>query len=244
MNGQDPAVIDVEKSSTSQVRQLVATSSRILAAAGMGDYIWGHASARDPQDRGAWLKQSSWGMEEVTADRVHLVNGGGDVVEGTGPRHYEYPIHTEIMAARPDVGGVVHTHSRFAVALSASGQPLLPVSHEGNLFCPPGIPRFTETADLIVTQDLGRQVAEALGDAPAVFLVNHGIVCVGEDLQTATVTAILLDQACRQQLLTRQAGGWPVWSDVEESLSKRANIYTNKSMHQVWDYLERQLTIA
>ncbi len=224
-----------------ELRKTVATSSRILGNSGHGDLIWGHSSARDAENRGVWIKQSTWGMEEITPELVHLVDSAGRVLEGDGPRHSEYPIHTEIMAARPDVGGVVHTHSRYAVALAATGQPLRPVSHEGSFFCPPGVPRFTQTADLILTPQLGKDVATALGSAPAVFLVNHGMVCVGPDLQTATVIAILLDRACEQQLLTHQDGGWPTWSDDEESLGKRANIYTDASMHHVWDYLVRRL---
>lgn len=223
------------------VTDLVATASQVLGAAGHGDLIWGHASVRDAEDRGAWIKQSSWGLEEVTRDRVHLVNGSGTVVSGDGPGHSEYPIHTEILAARPDVGGVVHTHSRYAVALAASGQELRPVSHEGNYFCPPGVPRFTETADLILSAELGKRVAIVLGAAPAIFLVNHGIVTVGRDVQSATVIAILLDRACRQQLLTQQANGMPSWSDDGEALDKRNHIYGGTSLHDVWNYLVRQL---
>jgi ribulose-5-phosphate 4-epimerase/fuculose-1-phosphate aldolase len=224
------------------VRDLVATASRILGHAGNGDLIWGHAAARDPAGRGVWMKQSSWGLHEITPNLVHLVDKDGTVVDGDGPRHSEYPIHTEIMAARPDIGAVVHTHSRFAVALAASGQPLRPVSHEATFFCPPGVPRFTDTADLIRTPHLGRDIADALGGATALFLVNHGIVCVGPDLQTATVTAILLDRACEQQLLTHAAGGWPTWSSDAESLNKRRNIYPDTAIYQVWDYLVRQLS--
>ncbi|MGH3479097.1 MAG: class II aldolase/adducin family protein, partial [Nocardioidaceae bacterium] len=91
-------------------RDLVATASRILARAGHGDLIWGHASVRDAQDRGVWLKAATWGLDEIDRDRVHLVDGRGEVVEGDGQRHSEYPIHTEVVAARPDVGGVVHVH--------------------------------------------------------------------------------------------------------------------------------------
>ncbi len=226
---------------TDDIRDLVATASRVLGAAGHGDLIWGHASVRDPHDRGAWLKQGSLGMEEITPERVHLVDRSGVVIDGGGRRHIEFPIHTEIMAARPDVGGVVHTHSSHAVALSAAGQPLRPVSHEGTFFHPPGVPRFTDTSDLIRTPELGEQVAAALGDAPAIFLVNHGIVCVGPDLQIATVTAILLDRACRQQILTQQAGGWPTWTDGNEARSKRDHVYPDPLLYQAWDYLVRQL---
>jgi L-fuculose-phosphate aldolase len=71
---------------SSDITELVATASRILAAAGHGDLIWGHASVRDPDNRGAWLKAASWGLDEVTADRVHLVSPDGEVVAGDGPR--------------------------------------------------------------------------------------------------------------------------------------------------------------
>jgi L-fuculose-phosphate aldolase len=188
------------------------------------------------------MKSAGWGLEEVTAERVHLVSADGRVVDGSGPRHSEYPIHTEIMATRPDVGGVVHTHSPYAVALAATGQPLRPVSHAANFFVPPDVPRFTQTADLIRTGDLGKAVAAELASAPAIFLVNHGIVTVGKDLQTATVVAVLLERACGQQMLTHAFGGWPTWSAPDESLSKRDNIYGDRQVRAVWDYLARSLS--
>jgi L-ribulose-5-phosphate 4-epimerase len=223
------------------VRELVSVASRVLARSDLGDLVWGHASARDPHERGAWLKASGWGLEEITPDKVQLVDACGNVLEGEGERHSEYPIHTEILAARPDVGGVVHTHPRAAIALAATGQPLRPVSHEATFFVPPDVPRFTDTTDLIRTPELGRLVAERLGDAPALMLVNHGIVAVGPDLQTATVTAILLERAAQQQLLTHSLEGWPTWTDPRESLSKREHIYHPKALRQVWDYLVRGL---
>lgn len=225
-------------------RAQVATASRVLAASGAGDLIWGHASVRDPAGGGVWIKQSSWGLEEITPQRVHLVDRDGAVVHGEGPRHGEYPIHTEIMAARPDVGGVVHVHSRHAVALAASGVPLRPVSHEANYFVPPAVPRFTDTSDLILTRELGEAVAGRLGGADALFLVNHGIVCVGPDLPTATFAAIILERACRQQLLTTAYGPDYTWTDEAESLSKRGHIYTPKAIEEAWRYLVRRLPPA
>ena len=223
------------------LRQLVTTASHILGAAEQGDLIWGHASARDPGGRGVWIKAAGCGLEEVSPGTVHLVDETGHVVEGAGLAHNEYPIHTEIMAARPDVGGVVHTHAPYAVALAATGQPLRAVSHAANYFVPPEVPRFTDTADLIMTPELGKQVAATLGSARALFLVNHGIVTVGEDLETATVAAVLLERAAQQQLLTQSFGGWPTWSPEHESLSKRTNIYSPGSVRAVWDYLVRSL---
>lgn len=225
---------------TEAVRILVATASRVLADQGQDDLIWGHASVRD--ERGVWIKSAEWGLGEVTAARVHLVDAGGAVLSGDGPRHSEYPIHTEIMAARPDVGAVVHTHPPHAVALAATGQPLRPVSHAATMFVPPAVPRFTGTADLILTAELGKQVAAELGGADALFLVNHGIVTVGPDLETATVRAVVLERACQQQMLTHACGGWPSWSDAEESAAKREHIYSERAVHAVWDHLVRRLS--
>ena len=222
-------------------RELVALASRVMGANGAGDLIWGHVSARDPEGRGIWLKQAGWGLEEITAELVQLISPDGEVLDGTGSRHSEYPIHTEIMAARPDVGGVVHVHSPHTVALAAAGATLRPVSHAANYFEPAGVPRFEDTADLILTAELGKRLAEALGSARAVFLVNHGIAVVGADLREAVVGAVVLEMACKQQLLTAQYGGFPTWSDPAESHSKRENIYPPHASDAVWNYLVRRL---
>ena len=223
-------------------RELVAIGSRVLAFNGHNDLIWGHASIRDNAGRGAWIKSAEWGLGEVTAERVHLLDFSGTLLAGAGSRHREYPIHTEILAARPDVGAVVHTHPPHAIALAASGQPLLPVSHSATMFVPPQVPRFTQTTDLIETPGLGQALAAALGEAPAIFLLNHGIVTVGPDLPTATVRAIILEQACQQQLLTRAAAGDGLtWTSDEEALAKRAHIFSDRSIQAAWDYLMRRL---
>lgn len=226
---------------TDDLRRTVALACRVLAANGHSDLVWGHASARDPEGRGVWMKASRLGFDEITKDDVLLVDSQGRVLEGEGGLHVEYPIHTEVMAARPDVGGVVHSHPEHSVALAAAGQKLLPVSHAANMFVPPDIPRFDRTADLITTAELGREVADALGSHSVVFLVNHGIVTVGPDVETAAVRAVILERACAQQLLVRGHGGWATWSPPEESLSKRANIYPPEAVRSVWDYLVRRL---
>src|SRR6202035_1756510 len=128
---------------------LAVDGCRALAAAGQADMVWGHPSVRDPEGRGVWMKASGWGFEEVDAGRIVLVSPGGEVLAGSGPRHIEYPIHTEIMAARPDVGAVVHTHSPAACQFAALDVPLLPLDHAGSLFCYPSIPRFALTLKLI-----------------------------------------------------------------------------------------------
>jgi L-ribulose-5-phosphate 4-epimerase len=226
---------------TPPLRTLVSLACRVLGAVDQGDLIWGHVSARDPEGRGVWMKASGLGFEEVTPEDVLLVSWDGGVLDGAGRRHVEYPIHTEVMRAREDVGSVVHTHSPAAVALGALGVPLRAISHEANLFVPPDVARFTQTGDLITTAELGRGVAAALGDRNACLLVNHGVVVAAADVQTATVTAYLLDRACRMQLTAMAAGGWATWSSREESQDKREHCYSAPMLHGAWDYLVRRL---
>src|SRR3954468_10419750 len=102
------------------LREEVALGCRVLGLEDQGDLVWGHVSARDPDGRGGWMKAATYGFEEVGPQQVLLVGRDGQVVESEGRRHAEYPIHTGVMAARPDVGSVVHTHARDAVALAAT----------------------------------------------------------------------------------------------------------------------------
>jgi len=227
--------------SIAALREEVALGCRVLGLEDQGDLVWGHVSARDPGGRGVWMKASSYGFEEIAPQRVILVARDGEVVEGEGRRHAEYPIHTEVMAARADVGAVVHTHARDAVALAATGHPLRPISHEATLFVPPAIARFTQTGDLILTAELGRAVAAALGDRNALMLVRHGIVTVGPDVPTAVMTAVLLARACRIRLTALSAGGWATWSDDAEALAKRGHAYPPQLLAQAWAYLVRRL---
>ena len=225
----------------SELRDSVALGCRILGLEDQGDFVWGHVSARDPDGRGVWMKASTYGFEEIGRDEVILVSWDGDVLEGNARRHAEYPIHTELMRARDDVHAVVHTHAPWAVAFASTGQPLRPVSHEATLFVPPEVARFTKTGDLILTRDLGVDLATAVGDRNAAFMLHHGIVTCGPDVVTAVMAAVLLERACRTNVRAIAAGGPETWSSDEEALAKRDHCYPPQLLQQAWDYLARRL---
>ena len=221
-------------------RELVAQACNALEYAGLGDMIWGHVSCRDGEGRGTWIKSGGFGLEETTPEGVLLVANDGALVVGEGNVPIELPIHTEILAARPELNSVVHCHPSHGIALGAIGAPLRPISHEGTLFVPPEIVRFTDTADLIRTPDLGRLLAERLGDRNAALMVNHGIVAVGEDVPTAVMTAVLLERACRLQLLAMSAGELRSWSDDAEALEKRTRCWGRSQIDGGFAYLVRR----
>ena len=223
-----------------ELREQVALGCRILGLEDQGDFVWGHVSARDPGGRGVWMKVSTLGFEEIEPEHVILVSWDGDVLEGAGRRHAEYPIHTELMRARDDVQAVVHTHAPWAVAFASTEQPLRPVSHDATLFVPPDVARFTKTGDLILTPELGRDLAAAVGDRNAAFMVHHGIVTCGPDVVTAVMAAVLLERACRTNVRALAAGGPRTWSDDAEALAKRDHCYPPALLRQAWDYLARR----
>ncbi|MGH3319050.1 MAG: class II aldolase/adducin family protein [Streptosporangiaceae bacterium] len=218
----------------------VVEASRALAAAGHGDMVWGHASVRDPQGRGVWMKSSGWGLEEVDAESVVLVSPEGEVLAGSGRRHIEYPIHTEIMRQRPDVTCVVHTHAVSANAFASLDVPLRPLSHDGVLFTEPDVPRFTKTSGLVRTAELGSALAAALGQAPACLLPQHGLAAAGKDVASAVMHAVLLDRGCHVQLLAMSAGGPAIWTEKDQIEAKRKEVWADSQVQAGWRYLVRK----
>jgi ribulose-5-phosphate 4-epimerase/fuculose-1-phosphate aldolase len=217
-----------------------AQANRALGASGQSDMVWGHASIRDPQGRGAWMKAAGWSFTEVTSGRVALVTPDGEVLAGNGPRHIEYPIHTEVMNARPDVGSVVHTHAPAAVSFAALDAPLLAISHDGVEFAEPQITRFTTTGSLISSAELGQALAATIGDGVGCLIPQHGLVTVGPDAATAVMRAVLLARACQVQLHAMAAGQIRLWSDPAEIALKKQQVWPESQINAGYAFLCRQ----
>src|SRR2546428_14137978 len=140
------------------LKRRLADACRILAAAGQGDDVWGHATARVPGTNTFWMKAAGLGLEEIGPEQLLLIDLDGKVLRGSLPRHSEVFIHAEVFRARPEVNGVVHTHPVPATVFSSLEVPLRPILHEGTNFVPPEAPRFTGTSDLLGSPPAGRPV--------------------------------------------------------------------------------------
>lgn len=226
------------------IRQRLIAAGRILDSADQGDLTRGHVSVRVPGDpTHFYMKPHSQGLDEITPENIVVCNLAGEKVGGGGRRHSEVYIHSEIYRVRPDVMSVIHTHPTHAVALSATGKPVLPISQPGVAFMDGekgGVPYFTETIDLIRTPEMGAGVARALGPHKAVFLRNHGIAVVGASLDESTVLALLLEEACRIQLLAMAAGGIGPVFDAESIARLHHNITRPEQYSINFDYLARR----
>lgn len=190
-----------------EARRKLIDAGHILDADGQGDLTRGHVSVRMPGDPTHFLmKPHSRGFDEITPENIVVCNLAGEKVAGAGRRHSEVYIHSEIYKARPDVHSVIHTHPPHAVAFSATGRPLLPISQPAVTFHD-GLPVYRDTIELIRSPDKGAALARALGPHKAVLLRNHGVAVVGSTIEESTVLALTLETACRIQLLAMAGGG-------------------------------------
>jgi L-ribulose-5-phosphate 4-epimerase len=192
-------------------RALLATSCHILYKLGLSDYL-GHPSVRLAADRILIKPKHSprvRGMDTMTPADMVVVDLNGKLVEGEHEPPSERFIHTEIYRARPDVVSVVHTHQPMATLLGIVGLPILPLLHvEAVVVEQQPVPTFA-CAELIVSQDQGRRVAEALGDHRVCHLQGHGIVSVGQNVQEATLGAIHLERLAEVNYRVAQLGREP-----------------------------------
>ena len=142
----------------------LARACRILEMEGHGDMTLGHLSLRDPEGRGFWLKRNRIGLGEVQgAGDFVLVDWDGGQLAGSGGRHSEWPIHSEILRMRPDVHVVAHTHPFHACVFSAALDPLEPFGLDADYFI--HVPRHADQVALITTKEEGVALAQSLGGA-------------------------------------------------------------------------------
>ena len=188
------------------LREEVAAVARRLLASGLVTGTSGNVSARTPEGdvlvTPSGLDYSKLGPEEVV-----LVGLDGELLEGDLVPSTETPMHTGIYRARPEVGGIVHTHSRHATALACLGFGIPPVhymlvvlSKEGRV---PLAPYATYG-----TEELARNASDALGEAHgACLLQNHGTITVAEGPGEAYSRTEILEEMAELYYRTRLAGG-------------------------------------
>ena len=223
-----------------EARQQLIDAGRILDAAGQGDLTRGHVSIRVPGDpTHFYMKPHSFGFEEITPENIVICNLDGEKISGGGRKHSEVYIHSEIFKARPDVMSVIHAHPTYAVAWSATGKPLQPISQPGIAFAD-GVPYYTDTVDLIRSTDLGAGVARALGGHKAVLMRNHGVAVVGATVEEATILTIWLDNAAQIQLLAEAAGGPGPMFDAGSIQRLHDNITRPEQYTINFEYLRRR----
>ncbi len=164
----------------------------------------GNISGRNPETGCVVIKPSGLLYQDLRPENMVVVDLQGNILEGDLKPSSDTASHLYIYRHRPDVNGVVHTHSRYATAFAALGRPipacLTAIADEFGGPIPCG--GFA----LIGSEAIGKAVLEAIGDCPAVLLKNHGVFTVGPDVEAAVKAAVMVEDVAVTVWLAMQLG--------------------------------------
>lgn len=218
----------------------LARACRILEMEGHGDMTLGHLSLRAPDGRGFWMKRNRAGLGEILGpDDFVLLDWDGQQLHGRGTRHSEWPIHSEILRARSDVNVVAHTHPFHACIFSASTDPLMPYTIDGDYLL--DVPRHQDDVALITTKEEGAALARSLAEGFAVLMSNHGVTFCGTSVPHATCVGIFLEKACKAQLAGGGAGFRASFPAPAIREKRNRQIMTPVHWEHSWNYFCRKL---
>ncbi|MCX7683039.1 MAG: L-ribulose-5-phosphate 4-epimerase [Anaerolineae bacterium] len=171
---------------------------------GLVKWTGGNVSARDPETGLVVIKPSGVRYEVLRPEDHVVVNLEGVVVEGSLKPSSDTASHLYIYRHRPDVNGIVHTHSPYATAFAALGRPipccLTAIADEF------GGPIPCAGFALIGSEAIGKQVIEHIGSSRAVLLKQHGVFTIGETAEAAVKAAVMVEDVARTVWLALQMG--------------------------------------
>jgi L-ribulose-5-phosphate 4-epimerase len=137
----------------------------------------GNVSARDPETGYVVIKPSGVRYEQLRPEQMVILDLDGNTVEGQLKPSSDAASHVYIYRHRPDVGGIVHTHSPYATAFAAVNRPIpVYLTAQADEF---GGPIPCGGFALIGGEAIGKVVVESIGTSRAVLLKNHGVFTIG-----------------------------------------------------------------
>jgi L-ribulose-5-phosphate 4-epimerase len=209
------------------VREQVARLHAELTRYGLVVWTAGNVSARVPGRELMVIKPSGVDYDDLTPDRMVVCDLDGRPVDGALAPSSDCAAHAYVYRAMPEVGGVVHTHSTYASAWAARGEPipcvLTAMADEFGGEIPIG------PFALIGGDDIGKGIVSTLSRhrSPAVLMRNHGVFTIGRDARAAVKAAVMCEDVARTVHIARQLGEPTAIApeDVDALYDRYQNVY-------------------
>ena len=228
-----PAVADA---SPELVEDLVM-ANRILFQQGVVDGF-GHVSARHDKHPDRFLIARSMAPALVTAADIMAFDFDGNPLGGDSRNGYlERYLHGAIFRARPEIKGVVHSHSPAVIPFADTHVPLRPMNHIAG-FLGTGVPVFEirdtggpATNMLISSAKLGHALALTLGKHPVALMRGHGSVAAAQSVRHVVFRAIYTEVNARMETQAL-ALGKPEFLNAQEAAAATAT--NDKLVERPW----------
>ena len=197
------------------LKQAVYEANMELPRRGMVTYTWGNVSGIDRETGLVVIKPSGVKYEDLTADQMVVLNLDGEVVEGKLNPSSDTKTHLELYKAYPQLGGIVHTHSPYAVAWAQAGKdiPCYGTTHADYFYGPVPCTRHLTPEEVEAGYEFntGRVIIETLAErgidpahVPAIICHSHGPFAWGKDAAQAVYHAVVLEEVAKMALFTVQ----------------------------------------
>lgn len=173
---------------------------------------WGNVSAIDREKNLVVIKPSGVSYDEMKAEDMVVVDLDGNVVEGDYRPSSDTATHIELYKQFPNIGGVVHTHSTFAVSWAQAGKDIPPygTTHADAFYGPVPCARSLTKEEINDAYELntGKVIVETFKDRdyeaiPAVIVRNHGPFTWGKTASKAVENAITLEEVAKMAFITK-----------------------------------------
>jgi L-fuculose-phosphate aldolase len=187
------------------LRKQVVDAGLKMYRKGLTHRTSGNISCRVPQKEKMLITPSNIPYEQIQEKDIMLVNFAGEAEEAGRNPSSETPFHLMIYKNREDIGGIVHSHSVYALAVAAS-RKTVPVFLD-EMFSEIGGELEVSEYALPGSDELASNILTKLGDKNALLLANHGTVCCGKDLEEAFWVAETVEKICRIFVLSSLLDG-------------------------------------
>lgn len=183
----------------------------------------GNVSGRDPETGWVVIKPSGYSYEEMTPVHMVVVDLDGNVIEGDLKPSTDTGAHLYVYRHRPDVFGMVHTHSPYATSFAVTGQPI-PACLTACAMLGGEVPLGGYAP--IGGEEIGREIIARIGRALAIIMQNHGVFTIGWSPEHATKVAIEVEEIAKITHLAMLRGrAIPL---APEQVEYMVNLYQNE----------------